>query len=330
MGGFRLILAVLVALSHMGVVFYGYGIGVFAVISFLIISGFVMTALIEKNYSSLKAIPSFYIDRAIRLYPQFLFYFAIACAVIFISLPNTRQSAALTAENIVPSLAIAPLGLYMYGITLPDILPPTWSLGLEVFFYLLIPFLIIFKLRGIAFAISFCIFLAACLGFINSDYYGYRLIPGVLFIFLCGSYLYRVSYNERLILGSVVGISIFLLILILLGVVSQRPYNVEVLAGIAFGIPAIHFLSKIEYHKIDEIFGNISYGVFLNHFIFIYAAQALGYGQLTNSTIAIIVIVAFICSGISYYLVERPALRIRHAMRQKSKTERRTVNIAHQ
>jgi peptidoglycan/LPS O-acetylase OafA/YrhL len=48
MGAFRLALAALVALSHAGVNFFGYQPGVVAVISFLIISGFVMTRLIER------------------------------------------------------------------------------------------------------------------------------------------------------------------------------------------------------------------------------------------------------------------------------------------
>lgn len=48
MGAYRLLLALLVALSHMGVKFWGVNLGVVAVISFFIISGFVMTSLIER------------------------------------------------------------------------------------------------------------------------------------------------------------------------------------------------------------------------------------------------------------------------------------------
>jgi peptidoglycan/LPS O-acetylase OafA/YrhL len=42
----------LVAISHMGVTVAGFNPGVIAVVSFLIISGFVMTSLIERNYSA--------------------------------------------------------------------------------------------------------------------------------------------------------------------------------------------------------------------------------------------------------------------------------------
>lgn len=207
----------------------------------------------------------------------------------------------------------------MYGITQPEILPPAWSLGLEVFFYLLIPFLIIFKCRGIAFALSACIFIAASFGAFDSDVYGYRLLPGVLFIFLCGSYLYRGTTIERSIVAITVLMSAALFLLMIFGAITRRPYTAEVSAGIAMGIPAVYFLSKLGYHKIDEFFGNISYGVFLNHFVMMYVAEALGYTTFDAVTVTVVLIAAFACSGVSYYLVERPALRLRHTIRSRAR-----------
>ncbi len=67
MGAYRLLLAVLVAVSHMGKLFMGFNPGVVAVISFLLISGFVMTSLIERNYKAPEKIGRFYLDRALRL-----------------------------------------------------------------------------------------------------------------------------------------------------------------------------------------------------------------------------------------------------------------------
>lgn len=113
----------------------------------------------------------------------------MSCVVIHFLLPGTPQAAALTLENIATSLPILPLGFYMFGVTLPEILPPAWSLGLEMCFYLLIPFLILYKMRGVAFTLSVTVFMGASLGYLDTDIYGYRLLPGVLFIFLGGSYL---------------------------------------------------------------------------------------------------------------------------------------------
>jgi peptidoglycan/LPS O-acetylase OafA/YrhL len=252
----------MVAVSHLGKMFMGFNPGVVAVISFLLISGFVMTSLIERNYKAPGKVGLFYLDRALRLYPQFLFYFVVSCAVIYFLLPGTPQAAELTVKNIAASLAIVPLGFYMFGASGIWILPPAWSLGLEMCFYLVIPFLLIYRARGVAFALSVAVFIPACLGLINTDFYGYRLLPGVLFIFLCGSYLYKPQAKGLAIAGGTAVAAALIFVAIMAGWIERRPFNAEVAAGIAVGIPVV-----------------------------------------------------FLLSGVSYYCVERPVLKLRHALR---------------
>ena len=315
MGAYRLLLAMLVAISHMGVTVAGFNPGVVAVVSFLIISGFVMTSLIERNYSAPEQIRLFYLDRILRLYPQFLLYFVASCVVIHFLLPGTPQAAALTVKNIVASLAMVPMGFYMYGITVPEILPPAWSLGLEMCFYLLIPFLLIYKCRGLAFVASVAVFGVACLGVINTDVYGYRLLPGVLFIFLCGSYLYKAHTKGLMIAVGTTLIAALLLLAIVAGFIERRPFNAEVTAGIVLGVPAVWFLSKLKFHRADEFFGNISYGVFLNHFVVMYVMRAFWPVEYSALIVTAVLVLSLVLSGVSYYCVERPALRLRHALR---------------
>jgi peptidoglycan/LPS O-acetylase OafA/YrhL len=330
MGAFRLLLAVLVAISHMGISIAGHNPGVIAVVSFLIISGLVMTSLIDKSYNSVHRIPAFYLDRAIRLYPQFIFYFVISVAVIWFMLPGTQAAEALTAKNIIPSLGIAPLGLYMFGITSPDIIPPAWSLGLEVFFYLAIPFILIWKIRDSMFFLSIIIAITAYAGFINTDVYGYRLLPGVLFIFLCGSYMLRSGEKGKTMLVTVWLAQFALFIAIQGGFIKANSTTVELATGILFGLPIVYFLSKLGYHKVDEFFGNISYGVFLNHFLFIYIFKGLGIADPYNSIESAIAIISlsFVASFASYHLIEKPALRLRHKIRRNSQLGVDSVGIS--
>ncbi len=274
MGAYRLLLAILVAVSHMGKTFAGLNPGVVAVISFLIISGFVMTSLIERNYKAPQKIGLFYMDRALRLYPQFLFYFLASCAVIYCLLPGTPQAAELKLGNIAASLTMVPLGFYMFGLAGPLILPPAWSLGLEMCFYLVIPFLLIYKARGVAFVLSVAVFMTACLGFLNTDVYGYRLLPGVLFMFLCGSYLYKPQAKGLAIAAGTAVVAALMFAAIEAGLIERRPFNAEVTAGIALGIPAVYVLTKLKFHRVDEFLGDISYGVFLNHFVVMYFLRA--------------------------------------------------------
>lgn len=332
MGAFRLILAIFVAISHMGITIAGINPGIFAVVSFLLISGLVMTALINKNYSFTNRIPAFYLDRAIRLYPQFLFYFIASCVVIGVLLDNSPISAALNAKNIIPSLAIAPLGLYMFGVTTPEIIPPAWSLGLEVFFYLTIPFLLIYKIRPLTFIISLAIFIAACLGWIDTDVYGYRLLPGVLFIFLCGSYILTKERIGLCLTGAAWLISLVIFTGICLNIIPRIPNNIEVSSGVIFGVPAVYLLSKLGYHRIDEFFGNISYGVFLNHFLFIYLFRYFGITDFYNSSAHALALLAisFAASLATYKIIEEPALKLRHDIRNRANANRSdTSNTVH-
>ncbi|MBV7491878.1 acyltransferase [Pseudomonas sp. PDM30] len=319
MGVYRLLLAVLVAVSHMGKTFMGLNPGVIAVISFLIISGFVMTSLIERNYKAPEKVGLFYLDRALRLYPQFLFYFVVSCAVIYFLLPGTPQAAELTLRNIAASLAIVPLGFYMFGAAGSWILPPAWSLGLEMCFYLMIPFLIIYRTRGVAFALSVVVFMAACLGFINTDLYGYRLLPGVLFMFLCGSYLYKAQPKDLAIAAGTAVVAALMFAAIMAGWIERRPFNAEVTAGIALGVPAVYLLTKLRFHRIDEFLGNISYGVFLNHYVVMYFLHAVWSVTYDGAVVATVLALSLLLSGVSYYCVERPALKLRHALRAGAK-----------
>jgi peptidoglycan/LPS O-acetylase OafA/YrhL len=72
------------------------------------------------------------------------------------------------------------------------IIPQAWSLGLELSFYAIIPFLIIYRpLAKWSVAISIGIFALAFFGIISPDTYGYRLLPGTLFIFFAGTAMAR-------------------------------------------------------------------------------------------------------------------------------------------
>ena len=136
MGIFRYFLAVLVALSHTYTKIGSYNEGVVAVISFYLISGYVMTLLIEKYY--LANIKGFYWDRAIRLLPQFGFYTALAWVLLHFTFLGNQ---ALPYMNYPECTAMPILGSFsLFGNNFRQLfgdcllLPQSWSLGLEGFF----------------------------------------------------------------------------------------------------------------------------------------------------------------------------------------------------
>jgi len=62
MGFYRLLLAFFVVTGHVGISILGYDPGVVAVVSFFLMSGYVMTGLIDRHYGNLRYSTSVYVQ----------------------------------------------------------------------------------------------------------------------------------------------------------------------------------------------------------------------------------------------------------------------------
>jgi peptidoglycan/LPS O-acetylase OafA/YrhL len=324
LGTFRLILALLVALSHANVRIAGLNPGVMAVVCFYLISGYVMTGLIRAHYAQLDRVPLFYVDRAVRIFPQYL---AIGGMTLFWFLTSGHKTDFLRHppgwSDIAANLSIIPLNYYMFnGSDCFTLLPPAWSLGAEVQFYLVIPLLLLLPLRFVGFALGLTVYLMAAAGKINSEIYGYRLLPGVLVFFLLGSMLYdrRKAVGKRwLLTGTIVlGCVVLWLGLSRYGLLGL-PYNRETLLGLALGAPLLCWLGSLPQHPLDNRLGDISYGVFLNHFLIQW--EWLGQPQ-TVAELAQYLAASLVLSAFTQFVIERPALRLRHRLRKTADLRR--------
>jgi peptidoglycan/LPS O-acetylase OafA/YrhL len=322
MGLYRLLLAILVALSHAGISFYDYNPGVVAVISFYILSGYVMSMLIGKYYKHPSVVPNFYLDRAARLFPQFLFYMIFASILIYFLEFDSPFISKLTIDKWLLNFLILPQGFYMYWADGALVIPQTWSLGLELTFYLVIPWIIIYFSKRLIYTlacVSSCIFLMAYFGKINSDYFGYRLLLGTLFMFLVGwSFFQNDSGSRKFRIIVFLSAGTLLLIAFFNKSLYQLPYNKEVLVGLMIGILAVSTINYFSFSNLDEFLGNLSYGVFLNHFIIIWLMQKLLAVKVFDIwNITILLVSSCALSYGSYLYIERPALRWRRAIRNR-------------
>ena len=132
-----------------------------------------MTALVERHYSTPSRVGLFYVDRIVRLYPQFLFYLFATLALVFLARPKSGYLADITPLKVALNALMAPLNFYwLKGIKNATLIPQAWSLGLEVMFYAVIPWLLIFRLSAVAAVVSVAVFVAAYLGFISTSRLG--------------------------------------------------------------------------------------------------------------------------------------------------------------
>jgi len=321
LGTWRYLLAVVVALSHIEWRLAGLNPGVIAVVGFYLTSGYVMTGLLRSRYTTLADAPRFYLDRALRLLPQ---YFAIALLTLAWLLASGAAPDFLRDkpdwQGLLNNLAIVPLNYYAFnGADRFTLIPPAWSLGAEIQFYFFLP--LILRLRAVVSVISVTIYVCAAAGIFNSDLFGFRLLPGVLWFFLLGSWLYdshhgatpeRTGRRIALVMGAV---ALLWLALWSYGKLAL-PYNRETLLGVLLALPAVHLLARRPRRTWDENLGNLSYGLFLNHFLIVWAvfdSSVHGFWPVLA-----FVLVATLGAGLSQGLVERPALAWRKGLRAMS------------
>jgi len=311
MGKLRLILAITVASSHAGLNIEGFNLGVIAVTVFLIISGFSMGSKILKSHSNSQSVVSFYKNRLVRIVPQFLFYLLVSTFFIRFAQIDSQFIKSLNPSKWLLNLAILPLG-YNWYLNLQNaiVIPQSWTLGLELTFYILIPWLMLGSVhfRYAVGGISLIIFIFAFNGIIDTDLYGYRLLPGTLFIFLSGTSIAE-SQWEALIFRRII-----LLVSELLGIflfkfpsLAGLNYNKEVVIGLILGLLIIPTVKNCQKSKIDLILGNCSYGVYLNHFIFLWWLRKIFKTHTLNfrSTVLLIML-SSVGALVSYLYIEKP------------------------
>lgn len=276
-GSLRFFLALLVLFSHLNLPTpLGLNLGVIAVVIFYLLAGYVVNHLLSKIFIGEGAIRSFYHDRVLRIFPQYLFALLVATFIWALLSPQTSFLAhAPTLGDWLANLLIVPLNFYMFtGQSAFTLIPPAWSLGAELQFYLIAPWLfLVLWMRYFLLAGALTIFLFAQVGWLDSDIYGYRLLLGVLFIFYLGGLLYQGYVKLVLAMGMVFA----LYALWLLTHIPQSSFLGEVALGIAVGIPVLLWLSQQRaigmIKTIDSVLGKLSYGIFLFHFSAIWLIQ---------------------------------------------------------
>ncbi|MFN4025602.1 MAG: acyltransferase family protein [Hyphomonas sp.] len=319
-GTFRLFLALLVLLTHSGLNAGSFYQGTMAVIVFYAISGYVISFLLEQRLETVNA-RTFYLERIVRVYPQFVLHLVLAALVILAFQPDSRYAkAAISPETILLNLSLFPLQAKAFSAYIESAMyvPTSWSLSLEASFYLIVPFLVRYRMSTLAAVISFAIFSLAVLGAIKTHTYSYATIFGTLQFFIMGMWLERRRY---------VHLGIWCAAMIGLGVLVQvyaswkPPHVEETFAGAAVSLAGILLLRNLRNKKLlplDEFLGRISYPVFLNHFLLMWAMDGLGMDYSTAAGRTMLVIFSLLTASIAYLAMERPLTNFRRSLRNPS------------
>ena len=348
MGVLRLLLALAVVIDHqsMGALKFGPG-GEFSVQCFYLISGYYICLVLDRTYRSNGL---FWANRGLRLFPS---YWAVAAVSLlflppfpvdvwakFLSLPVVDRglvvfsNAALFGQDWTLFLGFRHGHLsfvrYFLNSDFPLyqllVVPPAWSLGVELSFYVVAPFLL---RKGWAVLLG-CLFasLALRLGLaaagLSGDPWSYRFFPNELATFLTGAAAYRVYRMYRPGLNARPGLSrsITLIVWVLVGCVGPLGLggNHQRLFSLALVSTTLPFLAvATRSSHLDRFLGDLSYPIYICHWL----VMRLVNGYMTTTglipKVALTVAAAVAVALVLKLCIDQPIEKLRARVRDRSK-----------
>jgi peptidoglycan/LPS O-acetylase OafA/YrhL len=331
-GTVRTLLALAVVFAHCyGFMFTG---GMLAVQIFYMISGYLMSLILlnENAYTNLK---SFYINRALRLFPiywivaaaslllSFYFYFIgldnffyiykevdlWGSILLFISNFTLLGQDWLMFTGIIDGQYGFISNLYDSEMPIDDglLVPQAWTLGLEISFYIIAPFILRHKKRWLTLLILSlgCKFWLIYYGVGTTDPFSYRFFPAELSLFLLGVFAHQFllpAYQKNNLIKNNLLVTFITLLTILIVlfyslIFSQSFYYAGLM--IMYILMVIPFLASFQQQsKIDNWIGNLSYPIYICHMlvisIFDYLGKQYNFFQTQEYYIAIFSLTIFI------------------------------------
>ena len=292
---------------------------------FFVLSGFLMAANI---FSSLKdnifKLSSFYLSRAKRIFPVYYLVLLTFLLFIFLFFDIKLYEYSLSAL----SSAIFTSNFYYYyllsGYFQPkselNLLLHTWSLSLEIQYYLICPFILIFiyKCKVISKNIIWFLFISLSIGCMwmlhrNDHAINFYMLPSRLWEFLAGALIfslsgkYKPNFSERKT-NITAGIGLLLIILFISGVVpidkSSWP-NFATVPIVLIVCSLIFLYQKRNFPKLLLIkyIALRSYSIYLWHWPLIVISKYFGwFGEISQKIV--ILLISLILSELSYKLLE--------------------------
>lgn len=355
MGLLRFLLAISVVIAHseplFGITLVG---GVAAVQAFYIISGFYMALILSEKYTGPGSYGVFITNRFLRLFPVYwaVLFLSVLLSFVYLNIFNEGLKLGFYLQyfglmELKAKLIFVLTNLFIFGQDIVMFLkldstgalaftsdfrvtdPPfpatfsflfvhqAWTLGLELMFYIIAPFLV--RRSVFTLALIICSSLALRVFIygtgLTNDPWTYRFFPMELAFFLMGavSYrLYRINRETGQAGRSGKALLVFLLSYTVLYqfIPSISVYDFDLKQWLFYGvlvlsIPVIFSLSKN--WKLDNFMGELSYPIYISHLFILNATTYKFYsGPYREYLLIVSLVLTIIFSALLVRYIVRP------------------------
>lgn len=284
MGLLRLILALSVIAGHSGSTVFGFrGIGAnYAVFFFFIISGFYMAMVLSGKYRD-TPVTSFYKSRALRLFPTYYIGAAISLAVSYEAIASffgtltsssqiffLFQNIAIFGQDISYAICSKTIAGGCADALNMTVNPPSWSLAVELSFYLVAPFIVKNAKSTLAFVLFGCAYLLSLnairfpidetliFASVSTGPFNYYFYPTSCLFFGAGALAYHLSKSVNAP-NYYIGVAA-----LFVTSMTQTLIPFWHVFFIALAIPTLFKYTAS--NKADRIIGELSYPAYILHF----------------------------------------------------------------
>jgi peptidoglycan/LPS O-acetylase OafA/YrhL len=339
--GLRAIAVILVILYHFKIPYFSggfLGVDIFFVISGYLISKIINEELNNNNFSYI----IFFIKRFKRLYPALLVVLILVLSASYLIISPVDyikiSKSALSSLLFISNIYYWSQSNYFNQINEFKTLVHTWSLGIEMSFYLLIP-LIIIKLKNLNLTKKIIIFFTIIMSTLYISYYLntkgpiiennslkgilygkyisdtlFYLIPFRFYEFFFGVCIYYIpKFHFKEINKQMCFISGFVLIIISLFIIKPNQdlkiiYTIPCLVGSALIIifRETKDLNLIINNKLMLFLGSISYSLYLTHWPIITLYKYIKIEKIIMIEKVLILITSILISYILLKTIEKP------------------------
>ena len=351
MGIYRFVLAALVVLFHFGGL--GWIVGRMAVFAFYCVSGFLIFQVLDRVYlSEPRGFWRFLCNRFVRLGPLYLTYTVMMLVMvrglgpaayvdpggsdaILAGMDRGAADLLLNGTTLAPHVTIS--GYMPVLVFEPLLIPQGWSIGVEASFYLIAPLVVLTtRRRTWRLAIWIAVGLAAFLwgvrvAGLDPDRFQSLVyknaVASVVVFFAGGAFYYlRRRWGQPLPFAAVLALLLAWVAVVTVPALdlSEGPRSARAfteylwLTVLLAGLVA---LTRVErFRALDVAFGNLCYGVYLNHFLVAGLLLRAGVNRHLDSPDTLpfgfaVLLGSVALAGLTYLLVERPFDRVRARVR---------------